>query len=167
MYSILKYVLHIYIYIYIYIYPVYIYIYIHIVMHKPLFLEFDAPLSPKCIAQNLQNLHIETVSNTVFRRYELMVHQTAAVKEGRNFLTAPRIFFGTCVHKHVYKIYVFLTKVYSSALAKFEFSSLKSSCARSWIIPNLLHNLGWQDCWWLMTWKKKFKASGSDLIKAI
>jgi hypothetical protein len=43
---------------------------------------------PNCIAQPLQNLHAEMASNTLTRRYELMVHQTVDVKQFRNFLTA-------------------------------------------------------------------------------
>jgi hypothetical protein len=46
-----------------------------IVMQKPLPLPHVAPLPPNCIAQPLQNVHIEMTSNTLSRRYELMVHQ--------------------------------------------------------------------------------------------
>jgi hypothetical protein len=53
-----------------------------------------APIPPNCIAQPLQNLHVEMT--TLSRRYELMVHQTVDVKLFRDFfffffLTQPRI----------------------------------------------------------------------------
>jgi hypothetical protein len=52
-----------------------------IVMQKPLFQPLVLPLPLNCIAQALQNLHVEMTSNTLSRRYELMVHQTINVKE--------------------------------------------------------------------------------------
>jgi hypothetical protein len=51
------------------------------VMQKPLSLPHAAPLPPNCIAQPLQNLHVEMTSNTPSRRYELTVHQTVDLKE--------------------------------------------------------------------------------------
>jgi hypothetical protein len=43
-------------------------------------LPFVAPLPPNCIAQPLQNLHVEMTSNTMSMRCELAVHQTVHVK---------------------------------------------------------------------------------------
>jgi hypothetical protein len=48
-------------------------------------------IPPNCIAQPLQNLHVEITSNTLSRRYELKVIQTVNVKNSGNFLTAHRI----------------------------------------------------------------------------
>jgi hypothetical protein len=39
-----------------------------------------SPLPPNCIAQPLQNLHVEMTNNTLYNRYELMVHQTIDIK---------------------------------------------------------------------------------------
>jgi hypothetical protein len=44
---------------------------------------------PNCIAQPLQNIHVEMSTNSLSSGYELTVHQTADVKElFGNFLTA-------------------------------------------------------------------------------
>ena len=49
-----------------------------VVMQKPFSLPIVAPFPPNCIAQPLQNLHLEMTYN---RRYELMVHHTVDVKK--------------------------------------------------------------------------------------
>jgi hypothetical protein len=51
-----------------------------------------APLPPNCTTQPLQTLHVAMTSNTLSRRYELMVHHTVELKKSGNFLTAPRMF---------------------------------------------------------------------------
>jgi hypothetical protein len=50
-------------------------------MQKPLSLPLVAQLPLNCIAQPLQNLHIEMTSIALSRRYELMMHQTIGVRE--------------------------------------------------------------------------------------
>jgi hypothetical protein len=52
-----------------------------IVMQKPLSLQLVAPLPLNYIALLLQNSHVEMTNNTLFRRYELLRHQTADIKE--------------------------------------------------------------------------------------
>jgi hypothetical protein len=52
-----------------------------IVMQKPLSLPLVTPLPPNCIAQPLQNLHVEMTSNTLSMQYELIVHRTVDVKK--------------------------------------------------------------------------------------
>jgi hypothetical protein len=54
-----------------------------IVMQKALSL----PLSPKCIAQRLQVLHVEMTSDIMFRRFEI---KTVDIKEFWKFFTSPR-----------------------------------------------------------------------------
>jgi hypothetical protein len=52
----------------------------------------QTPLSlPHVMALPLQNLHVEVASNTLFRRYELMV-QTFDVIEFWELFTVPHIF---------------------------------------------------------------------------
>jgi hypothetical protein len=48
-----------------------------------------APLPPNCIAQPLQNCHVEMTSNTLPRLYEVMVNQTVNVKEFRELSDCP------------------------------------------------------------------------------
>jgi hypothetical protein len=62
-----------------------------IVMQKPLPLPLFPPLSPNCIPQPLQNVHIEITSNALPRRYEPTVHEIVDVKEFQELLIAPRI----------------------------------------------------------------------------
>jgi hypothetical protein len=50
------------------------------VMQKPLSLPLVMPLPPNCFAQPLKYFHIELSSNTLSKRYELMVQQTVDVK---------------------------------------------------------------------------------------
>jgi hypothetical protein len=45
--------------------------------------------SSNCIAQPVQNLQVEMTSNTLSRRYELMVHQSINVKEFREIFDCP------------------------------------------------------------------------------
>ena len=52
-----------------------------IMMQKPLSLPLGAPFPPNCIAQPLQNLHIEMAINSLSRRYELMVHHAVDVRK--------------------------------------------------------------------------------------
>jgi len=52
-----------------------------IVMQKPLSLPLVTPFPPNCIAQPLQNLHIEMTINSLSRPYEIMVHHTVDVKK--------------------------------------------------------------------------------------
>jgi hypothetical protein len=47
-----------------------------IVMQKPLSLPLVAPFTPNCMAQPLENLHVEMTINRLSKRYELMVHHT-------------------------------------------------------------------------------------------
>jgi hypothetical protein len=60
-----------------------------IMMQKPLSLPIVAPLPPNCIAQPLQNVHIEMTSNSLSRQYEIVVHQTVDVKEFRELFDCP------------------------------------------------------------------------------
>jgi hypothetical protein len=62
-----------------------------IVKQEPLSLSIVAPLHPNCIAQPLQNVHVEIISNILSGWYELMVHQIVDVKEFWDILTDPRI----------------------------------------------------------------------------
>ena len=52
-----------------------------IVMQKPLSLPLVPPFPLNCIAQPLQNLHVEMTINSLSRWYELMVHHTVNVKK--------------------------------------------------------------------------------------
>ena len=52
-----------------------------IVIQKPLSLPIVAPFLPNCIAQPLQNLHVEMTINSLPRWYEIMVHHTVNVKK--------------------------------------------------------------------------------------
>jgi hypothetical protein len=51
------------------------------VTQKPLSQPLVAPFPLNCIAQPLQNLHVKMTTNSLSRRYELMVHHTVAVKK--------------------------------------------------------------------------------------
>jgi hypothetical protein len=66
-------------------------------MQKPMSLSFVAPLTPNCIAQPLQNLHVEMTSNTLSRRYELMVHQIFDVEMFLELFDCPS-YFESSVH---------------------------------------------------------------------
>jgi hypothetical protein len=50
-------------------------------MQKPLSLSLVVQFPLNSIAQPLQNLHVEMTSNTLSRRYEVMMHQTFDIKE--------------------------------------------------------------------------------------
>ena len=52
-----------------------------IVMQKPLSLPLVAPFPSNCIAQPMQNLHVEMTINSLSRQYELMVHHTVDIKK--------------------------------------------------------------------------------------
>jgi hypothetical protein len=58
-------------------------------MQKPLSLPLVTPLPRNCIAQPLQNLHVEMTSNGLFRKYELMMHQTVDFKEFQKLFDCP------------------------------------------------------------------------------
>jgi hypothetical protein len=60
-----------------------------IVMHKPLSLPLTFLLSPNCIAQRLQNLHVKMASIVLSKRYKLMMHQSVDVKEFRELFDCP------------------------------------------------------------------------------
>jgi hypothetical protein len=63
------------------------------VMQKPLSLPLVTPLPPNCIAESLQNLHVEIASNTLCRWYEHTVNQTVKVKDFRELFDCPSYFY--------------------------------------------------------------------------
>jgi hypothetical protein len=54
-----------------------------IVVQKPLSLPFEVPLPLNCTVQPLPNVHIQMTSNTLYRQYENIAHQTVEIKEFR------------------------------------------------------------------------------------
>jgi len=52
-----------------------------IVMQKPLSLPLVAPFPRNCIAQPLQNLHVEMTINSLSRQFEIVVDHTVDVKK--------------------------------------------------------------------------------------
>jgi hypothetical protein len=49
-------------------------------MQEPLSVPVFSTLSPNCIAQSLQNLHVEKTCNILSKRHEIMVHIAVDVK---------------------------------------------------------------------------------------
>lgn len=74
-------------------------------MQKPLSLPIVSPRPPNCVAQPLQNLHMEMTSNALSGWYELIFHQAVDGKEFREHFDCLRNLMlrgNYSVHKDVF-----------------------------------------------------------------